>query len=300
MEQILAATDLSGSSIDAIERGFLIARATGARLTVLHAVDVSPLDRLRDLLGEETEVVGRKVLEDARAQLRDLVAELNPAEQDSVEIRVECGRAASVVPNFAAASKAELLLIGAHGQGFLHRILLGSTASILIRESRCPALVVKLPPRNPYKRVLVPVDFSPSSLSAIALAQAVSPNARFTLLHVTDAPVEGMMFYAGIAQERIDAYLREINLAAFDRLCQLAKAVGVQPTSSNCLVVRGDPTRQIVAHQEMLRSDLVVVGKHGTNVTRELLLGSVTNHLVSELQSDLLIVVDDRPPEDVL
>ena len=43
------------------------------------------------------------------------------------------------------------------------------------------------------------------------------------------------------------------------------------------------------------------MGKHGTNVTEELLLGSVTKHVLAETKSDMLVVVDERLPAlDVL
>jgi nucleotide-binding universal stress UspA family protein len=72
--------------------------------------------------------------------------------------------------------------------------------------------------------------------------------------------------------------------------------MGLQET--HCIVARGDATRLIASHQEMMRSELVVLGKHGANITEELLLGSVTSHLVAESQSDLLVVLDARRPEE--
>ena len=47
-------------------------------------------------------------------------------------------------------------------------------------------------------------------------------------------------------------------------------------------------------------ADLIVVGKHGTHITEELLLGSVTKHVLAEAQGDVLVVADTRPAEDRL
>ena len=44
-------------------------------------------------------------------------------------------------------------------------------------------------------------------------------------------------------------------------------------------------------------ADLVVVGKHGTHITEELLLGSVTKHVLAEAQGDVLIVCGPPPAE---
>ncbi len=45
---------------------------------------------------------------------------------------------------------------------------------------------------------------------------------------------------------------------------------------------------------EAEKPDLVVMGKHGTHVTEELLLGSVTLDVLAESRCDVLVVVDPR------
>lgn len=293
---VLTATDLSASSMDPVERGFLISKTTGARYTILHAASLDLLAPLMELLGDDIGSVRSKIKEEASAQLRALVAETSFSDHVPVDLRIESGRAAAVVRDFVSKANVGLLVIGAHGHGFLHRILLGSTASVLLRESRCPVLIVKQPPRHAYKRVLVAIDFSKASTAAIRIARAIAPEAVFTLLHVFELPFEGLMFRAGLNIKQIDGYLEEMELRAFEKLREFAEAMGLP--ASGCIVARGNATRQIISHQEMLRSDLIVLGKHGTNVTEELLLGSVTNHLVAESQCDLLAVVDERQPED--
>lgn len=296
LEHIVAATDLSASSIDAVERGFLITQATGADYTVLHAAGLDALASVKELLGGNIEAVRRKIAEDATARLQEIVAESSFAQNIAADMRVEEGRATTAIPAFVAKSGAGLLLIGAHGHGFLHRILLGSTASILLRECKCPVLVVKQPPRHAYKRVLVAVDFSPASVAAIATAREAAPGAAMTLLHVFDLPFEGMMFYAGVDEAQVERYAKEARESASAQLRALARSMDLE--EAQCIVARGDATRRIASHQEMLRSDLVVLGKHGANITEELLLGSVTSHLVAESQSDLLVVVDARRPNE--
>jgi CPA2 family monovalent cation:H+ antiporter-2 len=41
------------------------------------------------------------------------------------------------------------------------------------------------------------------------------------------------------------------------------------------------------------------MGKHGTHVTEELLLGSVTRRVLAESQADVLVVVDPLAPPPV-
>ena len=57
------------------------------------------------------------------------------------------------------------------------------------------------------------------------------------------------------------------------------------------LVAHGNPSQQVLAQENELEPDLIVMGKHGMNITEELLLGSVTKNVLSESKSDVLIVI---------
>ncbi|MBI1989748.1 MAG: universal stress protein, partial [Betaproteobacteria bacterium] len=213
-------------------------------------------------------------------------------------LQLEPGMAASAIPGYVDAIDADLILLGAHGKGFLQRFLLGSTASRLLRKSKCPVLVVKEPCRTPYRRVLVAVDFSPGSELAVRIAREVAPGADLVLLHVFDVPFEGKLHYAGVSEEVIHKYRIEARERALQRVHGMAKAAELSATDYIALVLHGDATRQIVSQEENYDCDLIVMGKHGTNVTEELLLGSVTKHVLAESRSDVLVVVDKRAPVD--
>lgn len=45
------------------------------------------------------------------------------------------------------------------------------------------------------------------------------------------------------------------------------------------------------------RCDLTAMRKHARHDTEELLLGNVTRQVLSECRTDLLMVVDPRPPQ---
>ena len=83
---------------------------------------------------------------------------------------------------------ADLLIIGTHGTNFVRQLLLGTTAERLLRKTLRPVLTVKQPPRRNYQSVLVPIDFSPWSQSAIqhycdkARQEAVTASVRLQLM----------------------------------------------------------------------------------------------------------------------
>lgn len=296
-QHILAATDLSDASLQAVDRAFVIAQHTQARCTVMHALGLDALGPLRNLIGADAEQVTHKAVAHQEQALQAVVDAPQRNQGVRAAIRVEAGMANNTVPAFAVASGVDLIVVGARGQGMLKRLLVGSTASRLLRKSQCPVLVVKQPGHQPYRRVLIPMDFSPASEMTVRMARAVAPGADLVLLHVFDVPFEGMLRYAGVSQPVIHQYRTEARTRANQALHELADRVGLTRTQYTGLVEYGDPVRHIVDAQRHHGCDLIAMGKHGTHVTEELLLGSVTKHVLSDADTDVLVVVDPRPQQ---
>ncbi len=296
LKHMLAATDLSEASLPAVKRGFLLAEASGARYTVLHALGLEAMALLRGVLGDQAPAVSARLVEEARARLDALLQD--PAHHRGVTATgvVDPGLAGDVVPARAQAEGADLVLVGAHGSGFLQRLLLGSTASRLLRKSRCPVLVVKQEPRGSYQRALVAMDFSPASLASIRLARQVAPGADLLLLHVFEVPFEGKLHFAGVDELTVQQFRIEARERAVQQLHALAGQAGLAPTDYTGVVLHGDAVRELVQHEQRHQCDLIVMGKHGTHVTEELLLGSVTQRVLAESQADVLVVVDPQAP----
>lgn len=297
LEKIIVAIDLSDNVYPVIDRGFLLADASGAQLIALHAVGMDALAPLREFLGEDADRVSQEILAEAHDRLEEFIAGSPMKDRAVVNLQVDRGIAGAVIPEFAEQAGADLVVIGAHGSGFIQRMLVGSTASRLLRKSTCPVLVVKQEAHRPYRRALVAIDFSPGSETAIRFARRVAPGANLVLLHIVDVPFEGKMQYAGVSDEIIQRYRAEASVRATRQLQELARSAGLAEHDYSGIVVHGDATRQIIQHEERFRCDLVVMGKHGTHVTEEFLLGSVTKRVLAESRGDMLVVVDKRSPE---
>lgn len=296
LTHILAATDLSAASLDAVDRGFLLAKAAGAQLTVIHALGLDPLAPLRELLGEHVAAFTQKASDAAHNALQRLVGDPARNHGLTATLRIEPGPPLAAIVGYAQASAPALIVLGAHGKGFLQRMLLGSTTSRLLRKSRCPVLIVKEPARYDYQRALVAVDFSPGSTLALSTARACAPGAELLLLHVVDLPFEGKLRYAGVSERDIQHYRDQARVHAERQMHELAKAAGLAAAQYTTRVAQGDTARQILAEEEAGDCDLIVVGKHGTHVSEELLLGSVTKHVLAESRADVLVVTDARAP----
>lgn len=290
--RILVATDLSAPARHAVDRAYLLAAHAHGELHIVHAIELDALDNLRELLGANLTSAKAAIDADACDQLQQLATHQGLHPGTTAQIRVVSGRPLEVIVNEIDALDASLLVLGARGESYLRHALLGSTAARVIRKAaRCPVLVVKQSPHEAYRSVLVAVDFSPVSLLAIHAARRWAPVATLVLVHAFELPYEGLLWRAGVEQDAITQYINADLNKHRARLHDLAAEAGLKPADYRVRVLHGDPSQQIIAMEQEYVADLIVVGKHGTNFTEELLLGSVTKHVLAESQGDVLVSV---------
>jgi nucleotide-binding universal stress UspA family protein len=292
IKPILAATDLSAPARHAVERAFLIAAQTHCELHIVHAMELDMLDSLRELLGANLSQTKTKIESEARTRLEELAG--NPDTQRGIapHLRVVSGNPLDVISREADALDAALVVFGARGESYLRHAMLGATAARLIRKTtRQTVLVVKQLPHETYRHVLVAVDFSPGSVNTVRAAKRWAPSATLVLLHAFELPFEGLLWRAGIAQLEVEQYIKADLEKRRARLHGLAAEAGLAVGGYVADVRHGIASQQIIAMEQEYDTDLIVVGKHGTNFSEELLLGSVTKHVLAESQCDVLVEV---------
>lgn len=300
LKRILATTDLSAPARHAIERGLQIATQHEAEFSVAHAIELDTVDTLREWIGDDVAEVKRKLEEDAGASLRAQLVLSRKYYQTEVDAHVICGPKLAVIKDLADKLSIDLLVIGARGESFLKHHLLGSTASRLIRKSVShPVLVVKQPPHEPYQRLLIPIDFSAASVGAIQSAKQMAPDAEIILLHVFQVPFEGQIAYAGVDEDIMKQYRIATRDKALMSIRACADKAGLDIGEYTPLIVHGDPSQVVLDQEQQFDIDLIVMGKHGKGFTEELLLGSVTKHVLDESQCDVLIVDGGASETDV-
>ena len=72
-------------------------------------------------------------------------------------------------------------------------------------------------------------------------------------------------------------------------LSEVAAQTGLKPGQWEACVIEGDASQRIVEQEQERDCDLVVLGKHGQSATEDLLLGSVTKHVLAEGSADVLV-----------
>ena len=297
--RILAATDLSAPARHAIERAYRLAAISAGELHILHAMELDNLNSLREMLGGDVSALKSAISSDAHARLTQLTS--SPAIHRGVMARTHIteGNPLATIAAEADRMAPDLVVLGARGESFLRQALVGSTAARLLRKSSArPVLVVKQAPHEDYRSVVITVDFSPASLRAIHMARQWAPGADLALLHAFELPFEAKLTIAGVDEGVIRQYIAQEAEVLRQRLHALAAEAGLKETEYTARVVHGDPSQQIMTLEQEVDADLIVIGKHGAHIAEELLLGSVTKHVLAESQCDLLVICDPHHAPD--
>lgn len=253
-----------------------------------------PLHDLRQWLGSG-HAIEQHLQADAQRQLGQLVAELQARRRIAIQPAHANGAAPDKIARAADAQGAALLVLGARGAGFMRCLLLGSTAERLLRRTARPVLVVRQTPHAPYRRALVALDFSAWSAQAITLARQVAPHARLLLFHAFEVPFEEKLQFAGVDAATIDRYRQQARADASHRLQAQAHDCGLRPGDWEPCIVEGDASLRIIACEQDKDCDLVVLGKQGRSATEDLLLGSVSRHVLAEGSTDVLVSTARNP-----
>jgi nucleotide-binding universal stress UspA family protein len=277
---ILAATDFSIPAKAAVARAAQLAESLDVPLHLLHVMELEiAIGRTPLPKGWRTSFVGVPQdrgdefvrLELAEKQLAELGRRARPA-----RVLRRYGKAWQQIIRAVRSQQARLVVVGVHQpRGASERLLLGTTAERVLRSASRPVLVVRRRDDKPYRRALVPIDFSTVSQNQLAALRDVAPDARVTLLHVVPTRTKRDM--------KSEARLREAAL-------RIARKAGFATSALAFVVEDGDPRAAILRTETEDRPDLLVIGTRGRTGIARLLLGSVAEHVLRAATSDVLAV----------
>jgi len=145
IRHILLTTDLSDESLRAFGPVETLARKLGARVTLLHVVPdmlavpygapLAPPPSMPDL-SEQVDA--------ARERLAELRGKLATDLQVDVEVR-SGERIAKVVNDYAETNDVDYIAMATHGRSGLRRMVMGSVAEAVLRQSVTPVILYPRP-----------------------------------------------------------------------------------------------------------------------------------------------------------
>jgi nucleotide-binding universal stress UspA family protein len=293
---ILCPVDFSESSDRALDYALSLAKGHRASIAVMHVLPTVLADPEMYPYLSEPIVVSGEARDKAYQRLGDFVHRAVAA-GIGAEVILEDG---DVVDEILAKTKklgADVVVMGTHGRRGFRRLILGSVTERVLRQSECP--VLSIPPSapkpnldrgEPFRRILCPVDFSPSSRAGLELAMSLRRgDAALTVLHVVE-------FYMPPPFGEAVAF----DVAGFlDRQQTEGRAKleswVPEPARANArleiaVLESGSPYRQILQVAEREKSDLIVIGVSGRSSADLAFFGSTANHVVREAPCPVLTV----------
>jgi nucleotide-binding universal stress UspA family protein len=146
------------------------------------------------------------------------------------------------------------------------------------------------------RRLLVPVDFSDSSLRALryAVGLAAESDGSLTILHVVPADYG----WLGIGREELRGLDKSLQMQTADRLRALADAEVRGGMRADLEVRVGRPADEIVAAATESKSDLIVLSTHGHTGLDRYLIGSVADRVARLAPCPVLLMRPGRPLPD--
>jgi nucleotide-binding universal stress UspA family protein len=143
-KKVLVPIDGSAASREGLERAIALAKNQKARLRLMPVVDehgviqgMEPAMNVGDLL-DSLVAEGRKVLANAA-----VTAKKHGVTADTVLYELLIGRVADRIVREAAKWRADVIVMGTHGRRGIGRLVMGSDAENVLRQSPVPVLLVR-------------------------------------------------------------------------------------------------------------------------------------------------------------
>jgi nucleotide-binding universal stress UspA family protein len=288
--RILAATDFSPTAERAVARAVRLASQHGAELHLLHVV--RPLDLYPALTLEPDALAGHDAAVQQVEQSRLELAAAELAARFGIQVRAAAriGRVHAEIAEYAQTNAADLVVVGARGENTLLDLLMGATASRLLRLVSLPVLIVRRPGDAPYRKVLAAVDLSPVSIEVVRHVRALAGDAAVAVLHVLGSEVEQRLRRAKLAQADITNWLERQRAEAGRQLDGLLSGLEAGPTIGRS-IRHGLASAEICRCIEETGTELVALGRHGHGgPMHEWMLGSVSKDVAFATGSDVLMI----------
>jgi nucleotide-binding universal stress UspA family protein len=141
-KRILVPVDGSPTSNKGLDEAAKLARGSGSKVLLLHVVDDMVAFSSPDGAGVNV------VLDALRASGKSALAEAEErarrarVQAETVLLEKATGRVAEAIVEQAKRWRADLIVMGTHGRRGVNRLLLGSSAELVVRNSAIPVLLI--------------------------------------------------------------------------------------------------------------------------------------------------------------
>lgn len=149
--KLLVGVDLSEPTEKIVKKAEEIAKALAAKVWIIHIVKPEPADLYIGGHDPDSTGVGMdpqsfrdslaKRFHDEHRQTQEIADRLRKAGLDTTALLV-LGDTVETMLKEASKLDVDMIVVGSHGRGAMHQLLMGSTSEGVLHKSECPVLVV--------------------------------------------------------------------------------------------------------------------------------------------------------------
>lgn len=138
--------------------------------------------------------------------------------------------------------------------------------------------------------ILVALDLSPSSQKIVKQVEVLFnlPSVKFWLLHVADPDPEFIGYADG------PQYIRDAVAQQFHEEHKAIQAIATEMRNAQidctALLIQGYCPDTILSEAQRLKANLIVVGSHGKNMMKQLILGSTSQAVIKDSKIPMLVI----------
>lgn len=186
----------------------------------------------------------------------------------------------------------ELAVLGTGKAGRLGQVVLGSASTKVLHGSPTSVLIVHRADDGHDGRILVGIDGSGASESAVhAVGELCDPQRvevhMSAAIRLSDAAALGGD-WAGLASKGREELLAQLRSHAENDLARAQKSLEERGFAVTSNVAEGNPAEHLLMQAEEGNVDLVAVGSRGRTTLERVLLGSVTDRIVRQSRASLV------------
>ena len=142
--KILVPTDFSSYSDKALLQALEIAKRYKAKVYVVHVLhEKNPYDTGDSTIPSYYEDLEKQMIEGAMRQLQKQIDKFPQAKEVEVFREVVNGNASEAILAEERSKEVDLIVIGSLGRSGIAKYLIGSVARNVLKEAKCPVLLIK-------------------------------------------------------------------------------------------------------------------------------------------------------------
>lgn len=286
MKSILVATDFSSRSVPAVARGAALAKAAGAKLTVVHIIDDDQPESLAEAAEAEAQSLFEKLSQSIRSKY-------------GVEVTTHVMRGEPHIKIHEAARNAgaDLIVVGSHRRNLIRNAFVGTTAERSIRASDVPVLVARSPDGEPYRAPLVALDLNERDLNPFNSVKALDlfDAAQASVVFAYDLYGNyHLLRQAGATDAELQKYISEEEATVRPRALSILENAAVKPADVILKPALFNAYEPVLETAKEAASDLIVLGTKRKQAFERFRIGSISEAILRRAETDVLVV----PPED--